>query len=125
MRRVAVSLVLLIVVLRAVAPSAPIFICHEMGGVHVLGPCCQADEWRADQPEAISARCCEAHEQARIDIQRAPQTEPSLKLTAPALVFIDAVPVEPMATPSPFIRHLRSRPPPVGPPPPLRQILRI
>lgn len=124
MRRLAASLLFLLLVARVFMPTLPSFICHEMGGSHVLGPCCAEDDTNFAGPSLSSARCCEQEAQAKLDIQRAPQGDLDIAFEPPALLASYLIPppdVRPLLQPL----TLHAGAPPTGPPPPLRQVLRI
>lgn len=125
MRRLAVSLLFLFFVLRMIVPALPVFVCHEMGGVHVLGPCCSSDESGPQKAPLLSARCCEQESQLKVDLQRPPQIDHMPILQAPLLVASGSV-LEPLtSSTSSHSRATRADHLPIGPPTPLRKILRI
>lgn len=124
MRRLAVSLLFLFFVLRMLVPALPVFVCHEMGGAHVLGPCCSSDV-SPQKALLLSARCCEQEAQLKVDLQRPPQIDHMPILQAPLLVASGSV-LEPLGiSASPHSRATRGGHLPIGPPNPLRKILRI
>lgn len=126
MRRFSFSLLLLLLAIRMIVSALPVFICHEMGGTHVSTPCCAPDETGLDETSLVASRCCEQEDQAKLDLQRGPKTEAASLLQVPLLAAL--VPL-PLLLPGPLLSTPLSMPRsgalPVGPPPPLRQILRI
>lgn len=124
MRRFAASLLFLFFALRMLMPALPVFVCHEMGGMHVLGPCCSSEELGFHEAALLSARCCEQEDQLKVDLQRTPQIDLTPILQAP-LLFSTALLSLPAPPTSSYPPLLRDGPPPIGPPPPLRQILLI
>lgn len=107
-----------------IVPALPVFVCHEMGGMHVLGPCCSSGELGLHEAPLLSARCCEQEDPLKVDLQRAPQIDLTPILQAPLLFSTALLPL-PVLSSYAYPRALRDGPPPIGPPPPLRQILLI
>lgn len=121
MRNVAAGLLLLVLLVRSLLPALPVYVCLGMGGAHLTRPCCDRDDERA-QP-AYTSRCCRPEAPRAIEPPRPPPAPPQLLLTPAGVAHAVALVPPPLAGPEPR-PSWRSRPPPVGPPPPLRQILR-
>ena len=145
--RIAAGLLLLCLLLRAALPTLPLYVCAGMGGLHLLRPCCpspvdtvadDADEDAAHDALAqadqrgddthLSARCCERSDLPRLTLQRAPRP---LQIPSPpphasadvALVF--AAPLTPLHPSPTALLHRLTHAAAIGPPPPLRPVLRI
>jgi hypothetical protein len=127
-RKVAASLLLLLLLLvRALVPALPVYVCLGMGGAHLARPCCDRDD---EQPArralpAYTSRCCRPEAPPTVEPPRPPPAAPQLVLVPDGAVAAVTL-VPPVPEQGPVLRlSWRSRPPPIGPPPPLRQILRI
>ena len=123
MRKVAAILLFLVLALRAVVPTLPMFVCSGMGAAHLWQPCCAAAH-ESELP-AWSSACCKSEPGAAIDVAL-PPSKPGLvvlphAVIAAPLVALLAVSVRVTTT----LLPARASPWPVGPPPPLRSILRI
>lgn len=125
---------LLVVSLRAALPALPLFVCTQMGGAHLLSPCCTDAEPPARAlapPESptLKARCCEAAAHASPESLREFRriTPAERGVAAEAVVLLPTAYLLPPLLAPPAVRPqpARDRPPPIGPPPPLHQILRI
>lgn len=129
MRRFAsilISVVLgLVLMLRAVLPALPVYVCTAMGGEHLLTPCCPAAGPHSDDAPVVYSRCCIPEDLPAIDIQRGQPLQVSVLLATPTLGTVMQVLTLPL--PALALRPLTARngPPPIGPPPPRHQILRI
>lgn len=124
-RHLASILLFFVLVLRAVLPALPVYVCYEMGGEHVLGPCCSAESANPSDPPSVSARCCVPEDQPTVDAQRPPQPHAGHGLQLPALVAVVLAFAQPSLQPTLRLPLARTGPPPLGPPPSLRKILRI
>ncbi|MBL9006242.1 MAG: hypothetical protein JNJ46_18455 [Myxococcales bacterium] len=129
MRRFAsilISVVLgLVLMLRAVLPALPVYVCTAMGGEHLLAPCCPSDDSHSDDGPVVYSRCCIPEDQPAIDIQRSQPIQVSALLATPAL--LTAAQVLTLPLPVLMLRPLTARngPPPIGPPPSRHKVLRI
>lgn len=127
-RRVLATLFFLALVLvlglRAVLPALPVYVCYEMGGEHVLGPCCESEEVHPGDAPSYAARCCVPEKQPTVEAQRAPQ--PQATLLASVVVAVAGVFefASPPSVPTFRLPPLCNGPPPLGPPP-LHRVLRI
>jgi len=130
MVRAAVTILLLLVLgWRGLLPSVPSYVCLGMGGKHLAQPCCP-DEERAAQAATptLRTRCCQHAPPPTLESQRQPP-RPERALSAPPSPEQVALA---QAYPDAALRSLTGprmgragRPPPAGPPPPLRSVLRI
>lgn len=125
MRRLATMLLFLVLVLRAALPALPVYVCYEMGGEHVLGPCCSSEAAHPSDTPTVGARCCVPEDQPTFEAQSPPQPHAALGFQLPVLVAVVldlALPASQSTLRLPLVHH---GPPPIGPPPSLRKILRI
>lgn len=122
-RRVAAVVLFLVLALRAVVPALPMYVCTGMGTVHLDHPCCAGDPDLA-RP-AWTAGCCQPEQGATVDAALPPGKSALVgvhqaMLAAPALALVSV----PRLAPGRLLMA-RAAPWPIGPPPPLRSILRI
>lgn len=121
----------------AVLPALPGYVCLGMGGAHLDRPCCQPDrdeargeargeDWGEDwgARPAFAARCCQPEDRPALELGRVPQPQQPLALPQLTLDSASVLAPPPVLLPS-RSASWRCRPPPIGPPPPLRSILRI
>jgi hypothetical protein len=124
-RRFASLLLFTVLLLRAIVPALPIFVCVQMGGMHSLKPCCSSDDEHVEAGATVSARCCQSEAQHQLDLQS--ESRPELQKKLLAVAQLATVPLhEPWIVPSGVRpKPACNGPPPIGPPPPLHQVLRI
>ena len=124
-RRFASLLLFTVLLLRAIVPALPLFVCVQMGGMHSLKPCCSSDDEHAEVGAAVSAQCCQSEAQRQLDLQSASRPELEKKLLAVAQLATVLL-HQPWMTPSEVRpKPARNGPPAIGPPLPLHQVLRI
>ncbi len=125
MRRFASLLLFTVLLLRAILPALPMFVCVQMGGMHSLKPCCSSDDEHLSAGAAVSTQCCQSEAQRQLDLQSESRPELQKKLLAVAQL-VNVLLHDPWVLPSGVRpKPACNGPPPIGPPPPLHQVLRI
>lgn len=126
MVRAAITILLLVVLgWRGLVPSVPSYVCLGMGGKHLAAPCCP-DERELPPAPALRSRCCQHAQPLTLESQRQPPRLERAQAAPPAAVTLTATyPTPTLATLTGLRMGRAGRPPPVGPPPPLRSVLRI
>jgi hypothetical protein len=144
LHRIAASVILLALIVRAALPVLPMYVCAGMGGMHLLHPCCPSPSvdtatldsdatavGHSDDHALLSARCCERADVPSITLQSAPRSiKPAIPIardrqpsTFEAIAPSDVSPHRLLAS------SLRMRQLPrtlaIGPPTRPRSILRI
>ncbi len=122
-RRVAAILVFLVLALRAVVPAVPLYVCVGMGAAHLWQPCCPGAE-EAELP-ALTRSCCKPEQGAAMDVALPPAKPGPVLFAQPVLAVPLVAQFAFLRTADNRLLSARAPPWPVGPPPPLRTILRI
>ena len=123
MRKLAAIFIFLVLALRAVVPALPMYVCAGMGAAHRWQPCCAGAE--ESEIPALAALCCKPEQGAAVDVALPPAKTSFFALQLPVFT---APAVALLFLPRPADARLLpagAPPGPVGPPPPLRTILRI
>lgn len=141
MRRFGALLICCFILCAALRPALPVFVCLGMEGARLSHPCCPPDrdadryadgdsaavDGQADEvsPDRTWARvCCHAELPALADSSRPPEPQRMLPSLGSALIGAAPSPPPVSATLISLPRR-HGEPPPGGPAPPLRVVLRI
>lgn len=90
-----------------------------------MKPCCSSDDEHANAGTAVSAQCCQSEAQPQLDLQSESRPELQKKLLAVAQLVTVLLHAPRMVESGVRPKPACNGPPPIGPPPPLHQVLRI
>lgn len=90
-----------------------------------MKPCCSSDDEHANAGTAVSAQCCQSEAQRQLDLQSESRPELQKKLLAVAQLVTVLLHAPRMVESGVRPKPACNGPPPIGPPPPLHQVLRI
>jgi hypothetical protein len=132
-RRVVISLLLLLFATHALVPALITYVCTGMSGRHFLQPCCPAEsaqpEEATSQPTLSPGHCCDPHAPVVIDAKQPSWDDTQHVLRAPLAVAVSFVSLAATPPLPPLLLVSRARGSPFGlasgPPQPQRQILRV